>query len=242
MNQIVRAKQPERLPLVLTRDEVRRRHIHETLAQRAVRAAARSTAIAKPVTPHALEGGYDIRAIQELLGHEDVTTTGLHPRAQSRPPRRPQHPRRSLSPTPTEDEPISASWNVIGTEGDLADTARGARLPAEPPLVAGCDCLGSRGPHEKRVGARGRFSMVQFDPQYKVGRTGSTTSGRLQRSAALAGFTRASRGQDPDPIQDSLHLRLAPQAEHLYRTTSRKARAAGRRDGSEEGGVRRVRN
>ncbi len=70
-----------------TSNKLRRHHVHESILQKSIRFAIKKSAILKQASSHTfrhsfatrlLESGYDLRTIQELLGHTDIRTTEIY--------------------------------------------------------------------------------------------------------------------------------------------------------------------
>jgi integron integrase len=108
--------------------EPQRFHTHESVLQKAIHGAARDARIGKPVGPHTLrhcfathllETGYDIRTVQELLGHRDVKTTMTYTHVLNRGGRGVESPAGRL---------LAAPSGPIGRESSRANSGSSGRL------------------------------------------------------------------------------------------------------------------
>ena len=97
---------------------IRRHHLDESVLHRALKEAACNAGVNKPVSAHVLrhsfathllQGGYDIRTVQELLGHADVSTTMIYTHVLNRGGRGVASPLDRLSPSAASGDATAAA-------------------------------------------------------------------------------------------------------------------------------------
>ena len=131
-------RRPRSAPIHVGGAEPRRHHLHESVLQKAIRGAARLARIAKPVGPHTLrhcfathllEAGYDIRTVQDLLGHRDVKTTMIYTHVLNRGGRGVESPvdRLPLAGPFADDEPAAGG---LSADGRLTSWRQSVELPS----------------------------------------------------------------------------------------------------------------